>query len=177
MGPRWAIPLFGVVLAFLALPGITSMALGDYSGDSQKPSHLKRLVGWAFLIAKISLVLSFVYFASLDLACSIVQPSSNFSGYIQFASSLVLCLLGLRWAFRDQQRRCPVCLRCMVSPAEVGQSARTWLAWRGTELFCERGHMLLHIADTPTSWFGAQRWLCLDRSWRFLFTGTSPEMN
>jgi len=177
MGPRWAIPLFGVVLAFLALPGITSMALGDYSRDSQKPSKLKRLVCWAFLMAKMSLVLSFVYFASLDLDCSIVQPSSNFSAYTQFASSFVLCLFGLRWAFRDQQRRCPVRLRLMVNPAEVGQSSRTLLTWRGTELFCERGHMLLHIPDTPTSWFAAQRWVCLDRSWRLLFTGSSPEMN
>lgn len=177
MGPRWAIPLFGVVLAFLALPGITSVALGDYSRDSQKPSQLKRLVCWAFLMAKISLVLSFAHFASLALDCSIVRPSSNYSGYIQFFSSIVLYLFGLRWAFRDQQRRCPVCLRCMVNPAEVGQSARTLLAWRGTELFCERGHMLLHIPETPTSWFGVQRWLSLDRSWRFLFTGSSPEMN
>jgi hypothetical protein len=33
----------------------------------------------------------------------------------------VLCLLGLNWAFRDQQQRCPYCLRPMTHPVQVGQ--------------------------------------------------------
>jgi hypothetical protein len=173
MGPRWAIPLFGVILAFLALPGITSMAMGDCSRDSQKPSLPKRSLFWAFFMAKISLLLPFVYFASLDLDCSFVRPLSDFSGYIQFISSLVLCLFGLRWAFRDQQRRCPVCLRRMAHPAEVGQPSRTFLSWNGTELVCKHGHTLLHIPETPTSWFAAQRWVYLDQSWQFLFARPS----
>ena len=85
------------------------------------------------------------------------------------ASAVALCLLGLGWAFRDQQRRCPICLRRMAHPVDVGQPSRTFLAWNGTELVCERGHTLLHIPETPTSWFGSQRWVCLDGSWQFLF--------
>jgi hypothetical protein len=50
----------------------------------------------------------------------------------------------------------------MAHPVQVGQPSRTFLAWNGTELVCERGHILLHIPEIPTSWFGAQRWVCLD---------------
>ena len=57
----------------------------------------------------------------------------------------------------------------MAHPVRVGQPSRTFLEWNGTELICERGHVLLHVPEIPTSWFGAQRWVCLDGSWRFLF--------
>src|SRR5256884_396260 len=109
-----------------------------------------------------------VYYASVDFGCSLLQPSSQFSAYIQSGSAFALCILGLSWAFRDQQRRCPVCLRRMAHPVEVGQPMRTFLAWNGTELICERGHTLLHIPAIPISWFGTQRWVCLDASWQFL---------
>lgn len=64
----------------------------------------------------------------------------------------------------------------MTHPVEVGQPSRIFLAWNGTELACERGHTLLHIPEIPTSWFGAQRWVCLDGSWQFLFA-PSDEMS
>ncbi len=169
MGPRWVISLFGIVLAFLALPGITRITIGEYSSDSRKPPLTRRLRFWAFLTVKISLLILLVHFVSLDLDCSFVPLSSHFTGYVQFTSSLVLCLLGLRWAFRDQRRRCPVCLRRMAHPAEIGQPAKTLLGWKGTELVCAGGHALLHIPEIPTSWFGAQRWVCLDPSWQILF--------
>jgi hypothetical protein len=33
------------------------------------------------------------------------------------------------------------------------------------------GHTLLHVPSLPTSWFGIQRWMFLDPSWKFLFAG------
>ncbi len=30
---------------------------------------------------------------------------------------------------------------------------------------------LLHVPALPTSWFGTQRWLYLDTSWKFLLVG------
>ena len=56
------------------------------------------------------------------------------------------------------------------SPAPV--ASRTFLAWNGTELMCTAGHTLLHVPGLPTSWFSTQRWLYLDTSWEFLFTGS-----
>jgi hypothetical protein len=91
--------------------------------------------------------------------------------YIQLVSTFGMCLFGLRWVLQDQRQRCPVCLRLVEHPAQVGQASRTFLAWNGTELMCMDGHTLLHVPGMPTSWFGAQRWLYLDTSWDFLFAG------
>src|SRR2546429_5585333 len=60
-----------------------------------------------------------VYYASVDFGCSLLQPSSQFSAYIQSGSAFALCILGLSWAFRDQQRRCPVCLRSEEHTSEL----------------------------------------------------------
>jgi len=166
---RWALSIGGILLAFLALPFITRTSIGEYSNGSHKPSLARRSLFWVFLIAKITILPATVYYASVDFGCSLLQPSSQFSAYIQSGSAFALCILGLSWAFRDQQRRCPVCLRRMAHPVEVGQPMRTFLAWNGTELICERGHTLLHIPAIPISWFGTQRWVCLDASWQFLF--------
>ncbi len=166
---RWACSILGILLAFLVLPFVTHASIGDYSSRSHKPPLARRSLFWAFLIAKISAIVAIAYFASIDLACLFVQPFSLLSGNIQAASAVVLCLLGLNWAFRDQQQRCPYCLRRMAHPVQVGQPSRTFLDWNGTELLCERGHILLHIPETRTGWFGAQRWVCLDSSWQFLF--------
>src|SRR5215469_2442672 len=166
---HWGYSVLGILLAFLVLPFVTHASIGDYSSRLHKPPLARRCLFWAFLIVKISAIVSIVYFASVDLDCLLVQPFSHFSGNIQAASALVFCILGLNWAFHEQQQRCPCCLRRMAHPVQVGQPSRTFLAWNGTELVCERGHMLLHIPETPTSWFGAQRWVCLDQSWHFLF--------
>ena len=170
---RWACSMLGILLAFLVLPFVTHASIGDYSSRSHKPPLARRSLFWAFLIAKISAIVAIVYFASIDLDCLFVQPFSHFSGNIQAASAVVLCLLGTNWAFRDQQQRCPYCLRRMAHPVHVGQPSRTFLDWNGTELVCEGGHTLLHIPEIPTSWFRAQRWVCLDRSWLSLFARPS----
>jgi hypothetical protein len=169
-GPRWVLSMIGIILAVLLMFLTTHSSIGEYGKGAHKPSLVRRSRFWGFMIIKIALILATVYFASQDLGCSLVQPFSQSSGILQFASAFVLCFLALTWAFRDQQRRCPVCLRRLSHPVEVGQLSRTFLAWSGTELVCERGHILLHIPGIPTSWFDVQRWVCLDRSWQFLFT-------
>jgi hypothetical protein len=166
---RWALSVGSILLAFLVLPFITRLSLGEYGSGTRKPSLATRSRFWTFLLSKIALVVAIIYYGSFDLACLLVHPFSPSSEYVQCASSVVLCVLTLRWAFRDQQRRCPICLGRMAHPVEVGQPSRTFLAWNGTELVCECGHTLLHIPEVSTSWFAAQRWVYLDRSWQFLF--------
>lgn len=170
---RWGLSVAGILLAFLLLPFVSRPSIGEYGSGSQKPSLASRTRFWAFMLAKITTLIAIVYYSSLDLGSLLVQPFSPSSEYLQATSSVLLCLLGLRLVFRDQQFRCPVCLRRLAHPVEVGQPSRTFLAWNGTELVCERGHALLHIPETPTSWFGAQRWVCLDGSWQFLFARPS----
>jgi hypothetical protein len=89
---------------------------------------------------------------------------------LQILMFLGLCILALRWVLIDQRQRCPVCLRLLTNPSRVGQPSRNFLEWSGTELICVRGHGLLHVPETPTSWFATQRWLYLDASWSGLFS-------
>jgi hypothetical protein len=169
-GP-WALYQFTIFLAFLALPAITSVSLGEYSFSEHRPSWTRTVRRWAFLVAKIALLLPSVYFASLDVAYWNTTSYSIAAEYAQLVSSFSLCLFGLRWALLDQRQRCPVCLKRVTNPARVGMAGRTFLAWNGTELICTSGHTLLHVPGLPTSWFGTQRWLYLDTSWRVLFAG------
>lgn len=166
---RWGLSLGGILLGFLVLPFVSRPSIGEYCSGSQKPSLARRGCFWAFLFAKIPICSAIAFYGSVDVACLLVPPFSPSSPYVQAMFSVALCLMGLTWACRDQKHRCPVCLRLLAHPVQVGQPSRTFLAWNGTELVCERGHILLHIPEISTSWFGAQRWVCLDGSWRFLF--------
>ena len=143
---------------------------------SHKHSWSRQLCRWSFLSAKIALLLPIVYFASLDLAYGRSGLAPAGAMYIQLLCSFSLCLFGFRWVLQDQRQRCPVCLRTVTNPAEVGQASRTFLAWNGTELMCAGGHTLLHVPALPTSWFSTQRWLYLDPSWEFLFAGSGTGM-
>ena len=150
--------LLALMLAVLALPATTALALGDY------PSGRGGLRRWAFLMAKIVLIILASYFISLDLA--------HFFPGVQIPVSIAALLFAFRWALRDQRKRCPVCLRVLTNPARVGQPSWNFLAWNGTELMCEAGHGLLHVPELATSWFSTQRWLYLDPSWESLFPAT-----
>jgi len=168
VGP-WALYLFAVSLALLALPAITSVSLGEYSMDPQRTSWSRKVARWSFLSAKIALLLPIVYFLSFDLAYGQTMLDANQSAYIQLVFSFLGCLFGMRWVLKDQRQRCPVCMRRVAHPAQVGQASRTFLDWNGTEMMCMGGHTLLHVPALPTSWFSTQRWLYLDTSWQFLF--------
>jgi hypothetical protein len=169
--------LFALLLALLALPAITSVTLDETSVSSHRTSWPRRVYRWGFLSAKIALLLPIVYLSSIDIAYWNPGLAPSTMVCIQVAAGFAGCLFGLRWALKDQQQRCPVCLRKVEHPAQVGQASRTFLDWNGTELMCMDGHTLLHVPGLPTSWFGAQRWLYLDTSWRFLFAGPAAGIN
>jgi len=167
-GP-WKIYLFALCLAALALPAVTSLSMSESSFSSHRPSWKQSMARWLFLGAKLALVASIAYFASLDIAYSRIGAYSEPAELTQLMANFLLCLFGFRWALMDQSQRCPVCLRRVTHPARVGLASQTFLGWNGTEMICVGGHTLLHVPSLPTSWFGAQRWLYLDTSWEFLF--------
>ena len=171
-GP-WGFYQFAILLAILALPAITSVSLGESNFCSHRPSWSNRFCRWIFLLAKIGLLLPSVYFASLDLAYGGTTTYSIGAQYVQLITSFTMGLFGFRWILLDQRGRCPVCLRRVTHPAQVGLAGRTFLAWNGIELMCAGGHTLLHVPALPTSWFATQRWLYLDTSWKFLFASSS----
>jgi len=168
--------LFALFLGLLSLPAITAVSLGESSPSLQQSSWLGRFRRWSFLACKIVLLLPIVYFLSIDLAYGCTALGREQAGLVQLFSTFSMCLFGMRWVLKDQRQRCPVCLRRVVHPAQVGEASRTFLAWNGTEMMCMDGHTLLHVPSLPTSWFGAQRWLYLDPSWAFLFVGKGAGM-
>jgi hypothetical protein len=171
----WDVFRFAALLAFLALPAISSVSLGDLSVSVQKLTWPRRMRRWGFLGAKIWLLLLAVYFVSLDLAYGFTGLNANQALYVEMVSTFFLLLFGMQWVLNDQRQRCPVCPRRVDHPARVGQLSRTFLAWSGTELMCMGGHTLLHVPSLPTSWFSSQRWMLLDSSWEFLFAGPVRE--
>jgi hypothetical protein len=167
-GP-WGIYQFALFLALLALPAVTSVTLGESNYSAHRPSRKITLIRWAFLGAKFALIASIAYFASLDLSYWHASTYSPLAEFFQLVWCFSICLFGFRWALSDQRQRCPVCLRRVTHPAQVGLASRTFLGWNGTEMMCLGGHTLLHVPSLPTSWFSGQRWLYLDTSWDFLF--------
>jgi hypothetical protein len=161
--------LFALLLACLALPATTALPLGDYPLSRRRRPGAVHARRWIFLVAKFTLVLVIVDLGSTGLAYGLEPNDPIRVLYIQLATAFPALLFGFRWILQDQRRRCPQCLRLLSNPARVGQASCNFLSWNGTELFCARGHGLLHIPELPTSWFSTQRWLCLDPSWLCLF--------
>jgi hypothetical protein len=161
--------LFALLLASLALPATTALPLGEYPRRHDRLPVTVNARRWAFLLVKFALVIVLVDLFSTDLAYGLYSPHPLTALYLQLATAFPALLFGFRWILQDQRRRCPQCLGLLSNPARVGQASCNFLSWNGTELFCIRGHGLLHIPELPTSWFSTQRWLCLDSSWRCLF--------
>ena len=153
----------GVIgMSLLILPVSTPLSLGEYPANHHSPPWTTRLRRWIFLGLKFALVLPIVFCGSLDLLSTIAMG-------IQPHGLLIFCIFGFRWVLMDQRRRCPVCLRLLTNPAQIGRSSQTFLEWYGTELMCTRGHGLLHVPEIKTSCYSTQRWMYLDPSWSGLF--------
>ena len=164
-----ALFLFALVLAALALPATTPLPLGDYPAEDCSQGTAWRARRWALLGSKVVLGVGAVYFLSLSLAYASLSNDSPGAESLQLLMAVAGLLFVLRWALRDQRRRCPKCLRLLTGAAHVGHPSRSFLAWHGTELLCASGHGMLYIPEHPTSWCSTQRWRPLDASWGSLF--------
>jgi hypothetical protein len=158
--------LFPLLFTFLfplpILPAITSLSLGELHGHGKGPSWRLRLRRWAFLSAKVALILVMLFCGLIILGCDgmpFIPPQ------LQMLGLLGGYVLALRWALNDQRHRCPVCLRLLTHPVWVGDRSRYFLEWNCTELVCPRAHGLMYVPERPASWFSTQRWLSLDASW------------
>ena len=146
------------LLSVLLLSATTTLSLGEYPAN-----RAVRLRRWIFFGLKIALLALIVCCGSLDLA-SISAAGFQPHGFI-FGT-----VVALRWAFADQRRRCPVCLRLLSNPTRIGGPSHVFLEWYGTELICAQGHGLLYVPEIPTSCYSTQRWQYLDASWSTLFS-------
>lgn len=163
--------LFIITLACLILPVTTRLSLGEYPLNRHALPWATRIRRWIFLLTKVVCILLMVYCASFYLEY-LRMVGSPLQTLVQFL--WVGCLFAFRWALIDQRQRCPVCLRLLTHPVQVGEHARILLGWSGTELMCTKGHGLLHVPEMPTTSFHRQRWLSLDASWGDLFSSVYP---
>lgn len=155
---------FIAALALLIFPSTTPLRLGDYSSSAS----LSRTIPprrWLFVFAK-GLMLFLILYGQVRL---LGDPRlSILDANIRIHVLLWGTVAALRWMVRDQRQRCPVCLRKLDCPVQMGRPARYFLEWRGVEYICTRGHGLLHVPDTPDGWSETQSWTYLDPSWRDL---------
>lgn len=172
---RQGVKLYLLVTMF-ALAGCLALAGARFAATRTKRLKLGfrcTLRWWAFLAAKLLLLLSLCFVVSVELAGRIsmiftggihplVGPSSTWF-------FLVTAMLGISWALHDQSRRCRICLKRLGNEASVGAPSYLLLDWWGTELVCPEGHGLLHVPEMASSWLEFDQWIRLDESWKPLF--------
>jgi hypothetical protein len=132
------------------------------TNDYSLPWH-SRLRRCIFLILKIALVQP-IMTGGFVLTVS-VQPVAPLAP----AGFIMACVLAFRWILTDQQQRCPVCLQLLDKPVRVGTASKTFLEWYRVESMCVRGHGLLLVSETSTSFSRRAQWLGLDSDWKSLF--------
>jgi hypothetical protein len=111
-----------------------------------------------FFAVKTGLVLVLTYLLSAGLCQPVHALSANTADVLQVSSFALFALLGLRWSFADQERRCKRCLRLLAAPARVGRPSHNLLEWNGTQMLCRDGHGRLNVPEMETSWRQSSEW-------------------
>jgi len=155
--------------SLFATPLVVFVAFATASrGHSEQNSTGKKLY-WIkrqlFFTAKTSLLLLPAILLSAEICQPIHAPLPNTAELLQVFFFVFFALVGLRWAFRDQEQRCKHCLHSLATPARVGRPSHNLLEWNGTELVCKHGHGLLSVPEMETSWCESSQWIDLEPGW------------
>jgi hypothetical protein len=154
----------GMLILSFGLLAATRAAMGRSGREPHPMTWRARLRLGIFLALKIALIQPILLCGLL--VCSALAPVGAMGLWAFWA-------LPCHWVLKDQQRRCPVCLRLLTDPVRIGSASRTFLEWYGAESTCSRGHGLLHCSETSASYAGEPEWLCLGDSWSGLFSETA----
>ena len=160
-GPFERSALAAVLVVFVSF---ATMSRGHIEQGSTSKGRfgLKRQ---AFFWAKAALVLLLACLLSADICRPIYAVFPTWAYALQLLMFVPLALIGLRWAFSDQERRCKQCLRMLAMPARVGRPSHNLLEWNGTELACKQGHGRLNVPEMETSWCDSSQWVYLETVW------------
>jgi hypothetical protein len=154
--------LFEAPLVVLVNIGIASRI---HTERSSRNDTARRLMGQLFFVAKTLLTLLLAFMVSADFCQPVGGRYPILCDLLQTFAFIILALVGLRWAFRDQDQRCKQCLRSLALPARIGRPSHNLLEWNGTELACKRGHGLLSVPEMESSWCQSSRWVDLEPVW------------
>jgi hypothetical protein len=130
-----------------------------HAANSSKIKWLGRINRQLFFAWKIVQVLLLAFLLSFDLSLPLRNPLPNTSDFFQMLDFVLLAVVGLRWALRDQELRCKQCLQALTMPSRVGRPSHNLLEWNGSEMNCKHGHGLLSVPEMETSWCEAARWI------------------
>ncbi len=157
------------VRTLCAAPPVIFVAFATASRRQMKPvSNSKTIYRFRrllFFVAKIAQVLLLAFLLSADLCLPLYTPMPGTAEILQVFVFVAFALLGLRWAFRDQEERCKQCLQSLTKPARVGRPSHNLLEWNGTELSCKRGHGRLSVPEIETSWCQSSQWKATSAAW------------
>lgn len=118
-----------------------------------------------FFATKMSLVLLLSFLLSANIFEPVHASLPNTAEIFQIFFFVIFALVGLRWAFLDQEQRCKQCFHSLGTPARVGRPSHNLLEWNGTELTCKHGHGLLSVPEMETSWCQSSQWIDLNSGW------------
>jgi len=90
----------------------------------------------AFTLAQPLAWLTSVFVAAIEMP---VSPAALFVPF------LIASFLALRFCWRDQRQRCPVCLHRLAMPVLIGFGPRSPFEPAGTEFLCPSGHGALFV--------------------------------
>ena len=165
-----------VVFTLLALAGSAVLLIGRFTRGGLAREHLSsrdRFRWWLFFAGKTILLLATCFIFSLEftrrLSLMFTGVVSPVAGPASTWLFLVTTIVAVTWSYRDQTRRCRICLKRLGHEAYVGVPSYQLLDWWGTELVCPVGHGMLHVAETHASWLEGDEWIQLDDSWKPLF--------
>jgi len=154
--------MFAAVMVVFVSFATTSRVYVEQGSTSRGMNGLKRQM---FFAAKAALVVLLAFLLTADMWQPIYGIFPNWSGTMQLLTFVPSALIGLRWAFGDQERRCKQCLRSLAGPARVGRPSHNLLEWNGTELACKQGHGRLNVPEMETSWCDSSQWVDLNPVW------------
>jgi len=154
--------------AFAALLVVFVSFATSSRGHTEQGSTSKGRFGvkrQAFFSAKAALVLLLAFLLSADASRPLREAFPSWAFALQLLLFVPFALVGLRWAFGDQERRCKQCLRSLAMPARVGRPSHNLLEWNGTKLVCKQGHGQLSVPEMETSWCDSSQWVYLNPAW------------
>ena len=160
--------------SLVALPLVLFVAFATTARRHIEPDFASRryyrMKRQLFFVAKVAQVLLLAFLLSAEICLPLHASMPGTADLAQLFCFVSFSLLGLRWAFRDQEERCKQCLQSLATPERVGRPSHNLLEWNGTELSCKRGHGSLNIPEIETSWCQSSQWKALDPDFHRLTT-------
>ncbi len=127
---------------------------------------------WAFLATKLTVVMTLIPLGWIELS-ALVRTQMPHTEFRALVTGLIFRLIfmgafvyAFGWCFRDQERRCPICLQWLANPVSIGNLSNVFEP-AITEFLCEQGHGVLSVPEVAG--VEPDRWTAFDPSWSELF--------